>query len=206
MINMKIDKYEKFGKDKYRIFFNNGEVVETYDEVILKNDLLLKKDITLSEYQKIFIDTNLVQHYNASLKYISVRIRSTKEIYDYLKKKNVEEEDINTIINRLTKEKLLDDEHFCECFIKDKLNFTTMGEYKIINDLKKHNIQNNIIDKYSYLWNEDVMLPRIEKLVDRQIKSNKNKDKYKLRNKIYYYLLNQGFSSDNIVKILNEKF
>ena len=203
---MKIDKYEKFGKDKYRIFLDNGEVVETYDEVILKNDLLLKKEITSSEYQKIFTDTNLVQHYNACLKYISVRIRSTKEIYDYLKKKNAEVEDINTIIHRLTKEKFLDDDHFCECFIKDKLNFTTMGEYKIINELKKHNISNNIIDKYSYLWDDDIMLPKIEKLVDKQIKSSKKLDKYKLRNKIYYYLLNQGFSSDSIVKVLNDRF
>ena len=203
---MKIDKYEKFGKDKYRIFLDNGEVVETYDEVILKNDLLLKKEITSSEYQKIFTDTNLVQYYNACLKYISVRIRSTKEIYDYLKKKNAEVEDINTIIHRLTKEKFLDDDHFCECFIKDKLNFTTMGEYKIINELKKHNISNNIIDKYSYLWDDDIMLPKIEKLVDKQIKSSKKLDKYKLRNKIYYYLLNQGFSSDSIVKVLNDRF
>ena len=59
---MKIDKYEKFGKDKYRIFFNNGEVVETYDEVILKNNLLLKKEITSSEYQKIFIDTKNITY------------------------------------------------------------------------------------------------------------------------------------------------
>ena len=203
---MKIDKYEKFGKDKYRIFFDNGEVVETYDEVILKNDLLLRKEIGLSDYQKIFVDTHLVEYYNACLKYISVRIRSTKEIYDYLKKKGVEEEDIDIIIKRLTREKLLDDNHFCECFIKDKLNFTTMGEYKIINELKKHNISNSIIDQYSYLWNEDVMLPKIEKLVDKQINSNKKLDNYKLRNKIYYYLLNQGFSSDSIVKILNDRF
>ena len=44
-----------------------------------------------------------------------------------------------------------------------------MGEYKIINELKKHNISNDIINKYSYLWNEDTMIPKIEKLVDKQI-------------------------------------
>ncbi len=203
---MKIDKYEKYGSGKYRIFFDNGEVVETYDEVILKNDLLLKKEISNSEYQKIFIDTNLFNYYNSCLKYIAVRIRSTKEIYDYLKKKKVEDEDIEIVINRLIDENLLNDEHFTECFIKDKLNFTTMGEYKIINELKRHNISSDIIAKYSYLWDESVMVPKIEKLVDKQIVSNKKLDQYKLRNKIYYYLLNQGYSSDVIVKVLNCKF
>ena len=203
---MKIDKYEKYGKDKYRIFFDNGEVVETYDEVILKNDLLLKKDISVNEYQKLFVDTNLVGYYNACLKYISVRIRSVKEIRDYLKKKSVEDEDIDVIVQRLLNEKFLNDERFCECFIKDKLNFTTMGEYKIINELKKYDIGNDIINKYSYLWDRDIMIPRIEKLVDKQISSNKKLDNYKLRNKVYYYLLNQGYSSDTVVSVLNSKF
>ena len=203
---MKIEKYEKYGKDKYRIFLDNGEVIETYDEVILKYDLLLKKEISPSIYQKLFVDTHLVEYYNACIKYISVRIRSTKEIFDYLKKKNVEEEDIEEIIKKLTKEKFLDDNHFCECFIKDKLNFTTMGEYKIINELKKHNIASDIISNYSYLWDRDVMIPKIEKLVDKQMISNKKLDKYKLRNKIYYYLLNQGFSSDVVTHVLNQKF
>ena len=80
-----------------------------------------------------------------------------------------------------------------------------MGEYKIINELKKHNIESNIVNKYSYLWDKEIMLPKIEKLVDKQINNNKKLDKYKLRNKIYYYLLNQGYSSDNIVEILNKK-
>ncbi len=203
---MKIDKYEKFGKDKYRIFLDNGEIIETYDEVILQNNLLLKKEITSSEYQKIFNDTNLVYYYNVSLKYISVRVRSIKEIYDYLSKKKVSVDDIDVIIERLISDKYLNDEYFTECFIKDKLNFTSMGEYRIIAELKKHNISSEIINKYSYLWDRDVMIPKIEKMVDKQILSNKKLDKYKLRDKIYRYLLNQGYSSSLVVEVLNSKF
>ena len=80
-----------------------------------------------------------------------------------------------------------------------------MGEYKIIGELKKHNISSSIINKYSYLWDSNIMIPKIEKLVDKQISSNKKYDKYKLRNKIYMYLMNQGYSSDLIIHVLNEK-
>ena len=31
-MNMKIDKYEKIGVDKYRLFLSNGEVIDTYDK------------------------------------------------------------------------------------------------------------------------------------------------------------------------------
>ena len=53
LIYMKIDKYEKIGSSKYRLYFDNGEVIDTYDEVILKNELLLKKDITSLMYSNI---------------------------------------------------------------------------------------------------------------------------------------------------------
>ena len=202
---MKIEKYEKIGTNKYRLYLSNGEVIDTYDDVILKNELLLKKELTNKDYNQILIETNLSEYYNSCIRYISIRLRSTKEIKDYLAKKKVSNEDIDIIIDKLTKNKLLDDNHFTECFIKDKLNFTTMGEYKIINELKKHNISNDIINNNSYLWSEDIMIPKIEKLVDKQINNNKKLDKYKLRNKIYYYLLNQGYSTDTVISVLNNK-
>ena len=203
---MKIDKYEKLKNGKYRVYLSTGEVIDTYDDVILNKDLLLKSVISSSDYNDILSLTKIEENYNACVKYITVRLRSIKEIKDYLIRKKVSDEEIEIIIDKLKKNSLLDDNNFTECFIKDKLNFTTMGEYKIINELKKHNISNDIIHNYSYLWNNEVMIPKIEKLVDRQINSNKKLDKYKLRNKIYYYLLNQGYSSDVIIMVLNNKF
>lgn len=203
---MKIEKYEKLGKDKYRLYMDNGEVIDTYDEVILKNNLLLKKEITPDIYQVILVESDIYKHYLACLKYIAIRIRSTKEIYDYLKRKNASVEEIEIIIQKLTQEKALDDHYFCECFIKDKLKFTTMGEYRIINELKRHQMDSQIIEEYAYLFNEEVLLEKITKIVDKQIKSNHKLDHSKLRNKLYHQLLNLGYSSHLIVEVLNQKF
>ena len=131
-MNLKIEKYEKIGQSKYRLYLENGEVIDTYDEIILKNELLLKKELDSYLYNQILIESKIQELYNSCIKYISIRIRSTKEIRDYLKRKNTEEEDINYIIEKLLTNKFLDDSRFCQCFIKDKLKFTTMGEYKII--------------------------------------------------------------------------
>ena len=76
---MKIDKYEKIGSSKYRLYLNNGEVIDTDDDVILKNDLLLKQELTTKEYSKILTETNIAELYNSCIKYITVRLRSTKE-------------------------------------------------------------------------------------------------------------------------------
>ena len=83
---MKIEKYVKLSKNKYRIIFENGEVFDTYDNVILDNDLLLTHSISLELYKKILSDTTMYEKYYSCLKYISIRIRSTNEIKKYLKK------------------------------------------------------------------------------------------------------------------------
>lgn len=205
-MNLKIEKYEKIGKSKYRLYLDNGEVIDTYDEVILKNDLLLKKELDNYLYQKIITESNIGEHYNACIKYIGVRIRSTKEIRDYLKRKNVCDEDIDYIIGKLVEEKFLDDNYFCECFIKDKLKFTTMGEYKIIYELRKHNISEEIIIKNKYLITDDIIIEKIDKIINKQINSNHKLDKQKLRNKLYNHLLNLGYTSSLVVERLNIYF
>ena len=203
---MKIEKYEKIGHDKYRIYLDNGEVIDTYGEVILQNDLLLKRELTDLDYSYVFSETNLVEIYLMCEKYIGIRLRSVKEIRDYLFRKHVSEDDIEEVIFRLKKNNLLNDEIFCECFIKDKIKFTSMGSYKIIALLKEHQISNDIIQKYSYLFDSDEMREKLEKMIDKQIRANVKLDRYKLRNKIYYSLMNQGYSSSDIVSLLNEKF
>ncbi len=202
---MKIDKYEKIGVGKYRLYLSNGEVLDIYDDVIVDNELLLKGKIDNSLYNKIISDNELIEKYNSCVKYITVRIRCTKEILNYLKKKNVSDEDIDLIIDKLIKNKLLDDDKFCECFIKDKLRFTSWGPYRIIRELNNYNISNNIISKYDYLMDDDVVYEKLNKLILKSIKSNHKLDNNKLRNKIYRNYLNMGFKSEMIVNILNNE-
>ena len=203
-MTIKISKYEKIGIDKYRIYLDNGEIIDTYDNVILENELLLKKEIDNNLYNKINKETTLEEQYLSSKKYVEYRLRSTKEIKDYLKKKNIEENNIELIIDKLTKNKYLDDDNYCKCFINDKLKFTNKGTYQIIEELKQNGISSSIIDKYYYLLDEDIMNERINNLIDKNLKNNN--DKLKLRNKLYNNLVRLGYPIDLVISNLNNKF
>jgi len=202
-MNIKINKYERIGIDKYRIYLDNGEIIDTYNNVILENDLLLKKELNIELYNKITKETTLEEHYLSSKKYIEYRLRSKKEIKDYLKKKNLNEIDIELIIDKLIKNKYLDDDNYCKCFIKDKLNFTNKGSFQIIEELKRNGISSSIIDKYYYLLDEDIMNERINNLIDKNLKNNN--DKIKLRNKLYNNLVRLGYPIDLVISNLNNK-
>lgn len=203
-MTIKIDKYEKIGKNKYRIYFTNGELINTYDNVILSNDLLLKKEINQTLYQKIIEETTIEEHYISCQKYINYRLRSTKEIKDYLTKKEVDDNTKEVIIEKLTKNKYLNDDYYCKCFINDKLKFTNMGSYKIINELKRNEIDDITINKYQYLIDEEVMNERIKKVINKNLKTSK--DKIKLRNKLYNNLVRLGYPIDLVITNLNSMF
>lgn len=199
---MKVIKYEKKGNGNYLVYFDNGEKIKLNEEIILKYKLLYKKDIDEFLLKDILQDNNNYDIYNTCVKYIGVRLRSINEIREYMKKKNVSVELIQETIDRLIKNKLLDDELFTKAFVSDKLHFTTMGPYRIELELKKHNINDTVINKYINTIDKDFLTEKINKQIGKLIKSNHGKSN--LRNRIYNNLINLGYSSEFILDNLNK--
>ena len=195
---MKIIKYEKKGNNTYKIYLENNQTINLYEDVIIKNNLLYKKEIDEFLLEKLDIDNNKEDIYNKCVKYISVRIRSINEIKEYLKRKEIDNILIENTIDKLIKNNILNDEIFTKAFIKDKLNFTTMGPYRIEQELKKHKIDSNLIYKYLNEIDDETIDNKINKQITKLIKSNRKKQN--IRNKIYTNLLSLGYSNEMILR------
>ena len=200
---MRIKKYINKGKDKYQVFFDNDEILDTYEEVIIKYHLFEDKEIDKMLYKDIIKDTSLQEKINDCLKYIKVRLRSEKEIRNYLLKKKTSLEDIDLIISKLLRSNLLNDDFFCRCFINDKLKLTSMGDYKIKQELKKYGIADEIVLKYEYLFDKQLLEQKMDKLINKYLKSSKNKNINYLKNKIYSNLMTQGYDVEMIMSKLD---
>lgn len=198
---MKIEKYESINNGQYKIYLSDGTILKINSDVIINNNLLYKKEIDNTLLNKILKENDNANIYNKCVKYISVRLRSKKEIIDYLKKLNID----NTadIIDKLTKNNLINDEVFTKAFIKDKINFTSYGPYRIRQELNKYNIDNEIIDKYIKDIDEEILIGKIDKQINKMIKSNRKYSGNILKSKIYNNLYNNGFDKDMIINILN---
>ncbi len=198
---MKIEKYESINNGQYKIYLSDGTILKINSDVIINNNLLYKKEIDNTLLNKILKENDNANIYNKCVKYISVRLRSKKEIIDYLKKLNID----NTadIIDKLTKNNLINDEVFTKAFIKDKINFTSYGPYRIRQELNKYNIDNEIIDKYIKDIDEEILIGKIDKQINKMFKSNRKYSSNILKSKIYNNLYNNGFDKDMIINILN---
>ena len=197
---MKIIKYEKKGNNTYKIYLENNQTINLYEDVIIKNNLLYKKEIDKSLLEKLDLDNAKEDIYNKCIKYISVRIRSIQEIKDYLKRKEVDDSIIEKTIDKLLNNNLLNDEQFAKAFVNDKLNFTTMGPYRIEQELKKHKIEPSIIYKYLNI-DDEIIDNKINKQITKLMKSNQKKQN--IRNKIYNNLLSLGYSNEMILRNIN---
>ena len=199
---MKIIKYEKKPGGNYLVYFDNDTKIKLNEDIILKYKLLYKEEIDEFLLEDIINDNNNYDIYNKCVNYIGVRLRSINEIKEYMERKRVTPEVMDDTINRLIKNKLLDDEVFTKAFIKDKLNFTTMGPYRIKQELERNKIDSSIIDKYINEIDYDMLAEKINKQINKLIKSNRKKTD--LKNKIYHNLLNLGYSSEFILENLNK--
>ena len=199
---MKIVKYTRLASGKYKVLFDNKKELILYENVIIDTNLLYKKEITSEEYNNLVSLNNYQDIYNKVIKYIGIRLRSKKEITDYLKKMDLSIEVVDDILNKLITNKYIDDERFSQAYIKDKYNFSNNGPYKIINELVKLGIDKDIAYTYTFdiITNEE---EKINKLINKYVKSDKKHDWYYLRNKIYNNLINLGYSKEIVISILN---
>lgn len=201
---MQIIKYELVKKDKYNVYLSNGEVITLDEKVITENELLLKKEIDCDLYDKINFDNRIYELIDICIKYISIRLRSIKEIVDYLSKKNVNNKDIDIVVSKLIKSGYLDDERFAKAYVKDKFQFTNKGDYKIRMELQQLGVSLDIINSNNMLFDDELIDNRIRKVIDKEIKLNKKYSGVILRNRIYNRLLSQGYSKEKVISVINE--
>ena len=130
-------------------------------------------------------------------------MRSIKEIYEYLDKKMYSNEIINEVVEKLKKEKYLDDNLYASYYVVDRIKMSNDGPYKIIKDLEKKGICIEYINNSIIKFNDKVQQDKIDKLINKQIKSNHNKSSILLKKKILEYLINLGYDRSIILSRLN---
>ena len=153
---MKIRKITKMKSGKYKIEFDNNTKLVTYDNIILENNILFKKELDDELYNKLYNETLDYNLYSKVLKYVLIKIRSLKEIRKYMDKLQINEEEQFKIISKLETNNFINDSKFAEAFIADKINLSNIGPNKIKKELLEHNIDELTIDEYLSKYDNDV--------------------------------------------------
>ena len=203
--NIVIKKVKKKGKaDKYEVTYLKDEEelsIILLEDQIVNFRILKNKEYTLDEWKTIIDSYNMTLWFGKCINYISFKMRTTKEIKDYLDKNEVIH--IEEIVDRLTKMKLLDDYRYARDFL-DEVIRKKKGIKYYKNRLSNLGISKDIINEmmveYPVDQVFDELLPVIQK---QQVKLYTYPINYQ-KQKISEKLMRDGFESNFVSKIISK--
>ena len=199
---MKIKKIQK-KNNKYKIILENNEMLETYDEILIKENILYKKEITEELKEKIEKQNKFYETYNNILKYIKTKLRSEHEIREYIKKHEVDKKTEEDIIKKLKESKLIDDKIYVYAYIHDKIMFTNDGPNKIKKDLLKNKIEESLIDDEIEKLDKNEIEEKLKKQILKKLNTNTKYSNNMIKQKLINYFINLGYDKSNIINIID---
>jgi regulatory protein len=126
------------------------------------------------------------------------------DIRNKLQSWGVRENDIESIILLLIKEKFLNEERFAQAFVKDKFNFNRWGKIKISSHLKSKNVAPDIIRSALDIIDNDLYKKTLIDMITIHRKTVKAKNQYDLKAKLLRFGLSRGFESSLLYDLLND--
>lgn len=200
---MKIKKIKKLSANKYKIEFTNGDSLITYDQVILKNNILLKSEIDNDLYLEMVKANDYYSMYSKAVKYIMTRLRSEEEIKKYLSKYVDDTNMVHTLIEQLKQEGLINDHRYIQAFIEDKVNLTNYGPKKIIKELDNLGMNKDAVLDTLANYDEELFFLKAEKYAQKKVRMNHKNSIYIVKQKIERDLLDLGYHREMITEILS---
>lgn len=199
---MKIIKITKKKNNTYEIIFSDQTSLNFYDDVIIRYNLLKPRELSKSEIEEIIKYNDEVSAYKTAIKFIAYKLRTKKEVEKKLK--DFPDYIINKTIDRLTKEKYLNDELYIKSYTNDQINLGSKGPKKIYNELLASGLNPSLIASYLEEYPREVWQEKINKIITKKYKANRNLSNQMFIQKVKKDLINLGYSLEDINDVLNE--
>ena len=196
---MQITKISPQKKNKNRVnIYIDGDFSLSLDlkMLVLKN-IHQGMIISQNELDDLIKQSRTNDLYEKVLRFLSLRPKTEKEIIDYLTKKQAGAQEIEYILDKLKKLKLVDDFEFCRWWYTQRENFRPRSKKALYFELFRKGVRKEIIDEV--FSDKNINTDMLEKLVKKAaFRFEKIKDSRQRKNKLIQYLLRQGFDYQSI--------
>lgn len=179
--------------------FVDGTYSFSLDELqVVNTGIRLGKEYTEAEIEALKDESTFGKAYARALEYIMRRPRSIKEMHDYAWRKQWEKPLVERVINRLLEKGYLNDTKFAEAWVRHRTLGKPISERKLRLELKQKGVADDIVNSVLAQDEEFDELAALKQLVA------KKRSRYSDEQKFMAYLARQGFSFDDIKRILSE--
>lgn len=105
----------------------------------------------------------------------------------------VAEHDRQEVLARLLRDRFIDDARYADAFVREKLQLSGWGVYKIRTALQRKGIAKETIEEALAQADPDRMAGRLLTMLERKVRSVKHATPYELKTKLIRYALSLGY-------------
>lgn len=194
--------------NRYNVFVDDGNNGDKYgfsvdEDLLIKFHLRKGLEIDDETARMITEQDHIHKYYHQAINYLSYRMRTEKEINDYLAKKEADPEHIKVIIERLKAEKLVDDEAFANMFVQSRIQTTLKGPDLIKKELMQKGVSGKIASQAIRVFDYGVQYEKALKWVEKKGKQTTKHSYQKQLQQLQLTLRRNGFTQDVITDIIS---
>lgn len=126
------------------------------------------------------------------------------DIREKLKKSQLDDTDITTVIKELKERNFINDERFATAYAKDKFQFNGWGKRKIAMMLSFKNIDDDTISNAINNIEQDPYKEKCLALLKSKAKSIKAENLSELKNKLLRFSIGRGFDYETSLQCISE--
>ena len=115
----------------------------------------------------------------------------------------VADTDAQKVLQRLVAERFIDDSRYAGAFVREKINLSGWGSYKIVSALRRKGIDRQIIETALAENGTVDMEERLVSLLEKKIKSTKYKSISDLRVKLFRFAASRGYDYSTAVQTVS---
>lgn len=199
---------QKKNKHRYNIFVDQGAGEEygfsVDEDVLVQHHLRKGVELTDEMVDSLKKQDDLQKVYHQVIHYLSYRMRSEKEVRDYLQKKDVDEIQIDEIIAKLRDSNLVDDLEFAEMFVRTRMRTSTKGPGLIRQELRVKGIESTIANEALRQLTFDHQVDQALKFVKKRLNRSNNNSFRKQLDQARAALMRNGYESEVIGIAIDE--
>ena len=196
---MKITKIEAQVKTRgrYSIFVDDKFAFGLSESALINSGIKVGTEITAKDLTDFKQDSELDKIYGRLLDLLARRPRSEWELHDYLKRKKVDNEDADKLLNKLSNHGHINDEDFAKRWVESRRLLKSTSKRKLSMELRQKRIRVEIISKIL----SDDETDEVEVLKE-LIAKKRTQTRYQDDLKLMQYLSTQGFNYSDIKQAL----
>ena len=127
--------------------------------------------------------------------------RSSGDALRLMKRWGVADDEARKVLARLQAERFIDDRRFAEAFVRDKLNLSGWGAYKIKMSLRAKGVAREIIEEVvSQMIEATDMKERLEDIMQRKMRTLKYSSTYEAKTKLIRFAASRGYDIEEAVE------